>query len=64
MKTALITGGLGFIGTHIAIELLKKKEISMGGSTSYLNSENFINNFSLNIKELKKYLKSKNISIR
>ena len=28
MKTALITGGLGFIGTHIAIELLKKKEIS------------------------------------
>ena len=45
-------------------ELLKKKEISMGGSTSYLNSENFINNFSLNIKELKKYLKSKNISIR
>ena len=45
-------------------KLLKKKEITTGGSTSYLNSENFINNFSLNIKELKKYLKSKNISIR
>ena len=27
MKTALITGGLGFIGTHIAIELLKKKKV-------------------------------------
>ena len=27
MKTALITGGLGFIGTHIAIDLLKKKKL-------------------------------------
>jgi len=27
MKTALITGGLGFIGTHIAIDLLKKKKV-------------------------------------
>jgi len=27
MKTALITGGLGFIGTHIAIDLLKNKKV-------------------------------------
>ena len=27
MKTALITGGLGFIGTHIAIDLLKTKKV-------------------------------------
>ena len=27
MKTALITGGLGFIGTHIAINLLKNKKV-------------------------------------
>ena len=27
MKTALITGGLGFIGTHIAIDLLKNKNV-------------------------------------
>ncbi len=27
MKTALITGGLGFIGTHIAIELLKTQKV-------------------------------------
>jgi len=27
MKTALITGGLGFIGTHIAIDLLKSKKV-------------------------------------
>tara|TARA_B100000989_G_scaffold195635_1_gene147666 strand:+ start:1298 stop:2284 length:987 start_codon:yes stop_codon:yes gene_type:complete len=27
MKTALITGGLGFIGAHIAIDLLKNKKV-------------------------------------
>ena len=27
MKTALITGGLGFVGTHIAIDLLKNKKV-------------------------------------
>ncbi len=27
MKTALITGGLGFIGTHIAIDLLKNRKV-------------------------------------
>ena len=27
MKTALITGGLGFIGSHIAIDLLKNKKV-------------------------------------
>ena len=27
MKTALITGGLGFIGTHIANDLLKSKKV-------------------------------------
>ena len=27
MKAALITGGLGFIGSHIAIDLLKNKKV-------------------------------------
>ena len=32
MKTALITGGLGFIGTHIAMHLLKQKKVKISSS--------------------------------
>lgn len=45
-------------------ELLNKKKIIEHGSTSYLYSKKFINKFSLNIKELKEYLKSKKMNIR
>jgi len=45
-------------------ELLKKKEISLKGSTSFLVNKNFNNMFFFGIGDLKKYLKSKNISIR
>ena len=45
-------------------ELLDKKKIIEHGGTNYLHSKKFINKFSLDIKELKKYLKSKKISIR
>jgi cyclase len=45
-------------------ELLNKKKINVHGNTDYLYSGNFNNNFALSIKDLKKYLKSKNISIR
>jgi imidazole glycerol-phosphate synthase subunit HisF len=45
-------------------ELLNKKKIIEHGGTSYLYSKKFINKFSLNIKELKEYLKSKKMNIR
>jgi len=45
-------------------ELINKKKIIYHGGTSYLHSKKFISKFSLDIKELKKYLKSKKISIR
>ena len=45
-------------------ELLNKKKINIHGNTDYLYSEKFNTNFTLNIKNLKKYLKSKNIDIR
>ena len=41
MKTALITGGLGFIGAHIAIDLLKNKNVKrcilLDNFGSYIN---------------------------
>ena len=45
-------------------ELLNKKKISVRGSTNFLVNQDFKNIFFIGIKDLKKYLKSKNISIR
>ena len=45
-------------------ELLNKKKISVRGSTDFLVNQDFKNIFFIGIKDLKKYLKSKNISIR
>ncbi len=45
-------------------ELLNKKKISLRGSTNFLVNQDFKNIFFFGIKDLKKYLKSKNINIR
>ena len=45
-------------------ELLNKKNISLRGSTNFLVNQDFKNIFFIGIKDLKKYLRSKNISIR
>jgi len=45
-------------------ELLKKKDISLQGSTNFLMNRDYKNLFSFGIQELKKYLKTKNINVR
>ena len=45
-------------------ELLKRKEISLQGSTNFLIDKDYKKMFFFEIQELKKYLKSKNINIR
>jgi len=45
-------------------ELLKKKKISLQGSTNFLIDKNYKNIFFCEIKNLKKYLKLKKINIR
>ena len=45
-------------------ELLKRKKISLQGSTNFLIDKNYKNKFFFEIQELKKFLKSKNINIR
>ena len=45
-------------------ELLNSKEIPVQGSTDFLRNKNYNNKFFFGIKDLKKYLKSKNINIR
>ena len=45
-------------------ELLKRKEISLQGSTNFLIDKDYKKMFFFEIPELKKYLKSKNINIR
>jgi cyclase len=45
-------------------ELLNKKKISLRGSTNFLVNQDFKNIFFFGVKDLKKYLKSKNINIR
>ena len=36
MKTALITGGLGFVGAHIAIDLLKNKKVKISNFGTFI----------------------------
>ena len=45
-------------------ELLKKKDISLQGSTNFLMNKDYKNLFFFGIQELKKYLKTKNINVR
>ena len=45
-------------------KLLQKKEILHQGSTRHLTDRNFKNKFSFGIKDLKIYLKSKNVETR
>ena len=45
-------------------ELIDCKKIPLQGSTDFLTSRNYNNKFFFSIKDLKKYLKSKNIKIR
>ena len=61
MKTALITGGLGFIGTHIAIDLLKNKKVKkcilLDNFGGYMNptKENFYDWTHTNFAGAKRY---------